>query len=248
MNHLRHGSTAKSGESGRLSGFLADADTGDPLVVGGLVPFSTIDYPGRLSAVVFCQGCPWACGYCYNPHLRPRTAHAVEPWPKVMAWLDSRRGLLDAVVFSGGEPLLQHGLSEAARQARAPGFCIGLHTAGIYPARFAEVLPFMDWVGFDVKAPFDRYRQVTGAENGGAARRSLTHLLTSGTSHEVRCTVDESLLSPQDARQMAEQLTDLGVYRLVLQAARRADGTVRPISEMFIDAVKAEMKRVELRV
>jgi pyruvate formate lyase activating enzyme len=67
--------------------------------------------------------------------------------------------------------LLQRGLSEAVRQARGLGFGVGLHTAGIHPARFAKVLPFADWVGFDVKAPVDRYRRATGAKNGSAAWR-----------------------------------------------------------------------------
>lgn len=223
------------------------ADAGDLLVIGGLVPFSTIDYPGHLAAVVFCQGCPWCCAYCHNPHLQPRTARAMKRWPKVMEWLDSRRGLLDAVVFSGGEPLLQRGLSEAVRQARRLDFNIGLHTAGIHSARFAEVLPFVDWVGFDVKAPFDRYRQVTGKKEGGAALSSLARLLPSGVPCEIRCTADESLLSPQDARRMAEQLARLNARRLVLQAARAADGSIRPISQAFIDAVRAEMEWVELR-
>jgi pyruvate formate lyase activating enzyme len=225
------------------------ADAGDPLVVGGLVPYSAIDYPGRLAAVVFCQGCPWRCAYCHNPHLQPlaRDADAGKPWPEVMEWLDSRRGLLDAVVFSGGEPLLQRGLSEAMRQARALGFGIGLHTAGIHPARFAEVLPFTDWVGFDVKAPFDRYRHVTGTKDGGAARRSLAHLLASGVPCEIRCTVDESLLSPKDVRRMAGHLAGLNARRLVLQTMRGADGTVRPIGEAFVEAAKSEMGGVELR-
>ncbi|MDR0439384.1 MAG: anaerobic ribonucleoside-triphosphate reductase activating protein [Candidatus Accumulibacter sp.] len=226
----------------------ADADAGDSLAVGGLVPFSTIDYPGYLAAVVFCQGCPWRCAYCHNPHLQSCRVDAAEPWPEVMKWLDSRRGLLDAVVFSGGEPLQQRSLFEAMRQARELGFRIGLHTAGIYFERLAEALPFVDWVAFDVKAPFDRYRQVTGAKNGGAARRSLTLLLASGVPCEIRCTVDESLLSPWDAQRMGEQLAGLGVRRLILQAVREGGGTARPIGEAFINAVKAEMESIELRV
>jgi pyruvate formate lyase activating enzyme len=226
---------------------LAGADAGEPLVVGGLVPFSSLDYPGHLAAVVFCQGCPWRCAYCHNPHLQALTARAGKPWPEVMAWLDSRRGLLDAVVFSGGEPLRQRGLSEAMRQVRALGFGIGLHTAGIHSARLAEVLPFVDWVGFDVKAPFDRYRHVTGARNGNAAWRSLVLLLTSGVPYEIRCTADESLLSPPDARRMAGHLAELGVRHLVLQVARGTDGATRPISEAFIKAVRTEIGQVELR-
>jgi pyruvate-formate lyase-activating enzyme len=62
------------------------------LRVGGFVPFSGNDFPGKLAAVVFCQGCPWRCGYCQDPHLIPRGA-AEQGWDDILAWLDTRRGL-----------------------------------------------------------------------------------------------------------------------------------------------------------
>ena len=80
-----------------------------PLRIGGLTPLSTTDYPGQLAAAVFCQGCPWRCGYCHNPHLIPATVKQGIDWVEVMRFLERRRGLLDAVVFSGGEPTLQPG-------------------------------------------------------------------------------------------------------------------------------------------
>ena len=73
--------------------------------VGGLTPLSSTDYPGYLAAVVFCQGCPWRCGYCHNPHLVPGTKEAAVAWDEVMAFLHKRQGLLDAVVFSGDKLL-----------------------------------------------------------------------------------------------------------------------------------------------
>ena len=85
------------------------------LQVGGLVPLSTADYPDHLAAVVFCQGCPWRCPYCHNPHLLPRRSDAPIDWADVLAFLERRRGLLEAVVFSGGEPTLQPALADAIR-------------------------------------------------------------------------------------------------------------------------------------
>lgn len=75
-----------------------------PLKVGGLVPFTATDYPGQFAAVVFVQGCPWRCGYCHNPHLQPRSQPAEIEWDALLAFLARRVGLIDAVVFSGGEP------------------------------------------------------------------------------------------------------------------------------------------------
>src|SRR5215831_21228235 len=79
-------------------------------VVGGLVRLSTNEYPNALAAVVFCQGCPWRCAYCHNPHLLAREGSGDMAWANVVAFLRRRRGLLDAVVFSGGEATLHVGL------------------------------------------------------------------------------------------------------------------------------------------
>src|SRR5690606_12286562 len=98
------------------------------LKVGGLTPFTATDYPGHLSAVVFVQGCPWRCGYCHNPHLQERTPHSPIPWNDVLTLLDRRRGLIYAVVFSGGEPTMDPCLADALRETRALGFKIGLHS------------------------------------------------------------------------------------------------------------------------
>lgn len=162
------------------------------LAVGGLAPFTTIDFPGRLAAVVFCQGCPWRCTYCHNPHLLPRGDGAI-PWPTVSKWLESRRGLLDGVVFSGGEPLLQRGLAAALAEVRSLGFATALHTGGAYPKRLAAVLPLLDWVGFDVKAPFAEYAPIVGCDGGGGARAALELLLASGVAYDVRCTAPPQL-------------------------------------------------------
>jgi pyruvate formate lyase activating enzyme len=189
-----------------------------PLAVGGVTPFTTIDFPGRLAAVVFCQGCPWRCTYCHNPHLLPRGS-GERPWPEVLAWLATRRGLLDGVVFSGGEPLLQRGLPAALAEVRALGFATALHTAGAYPERLAAVLPLIDWVGFDVKAPFAEYAPVVGCDGGRAARRALELLLASGVAHEIRCTVPPQLDAAVLVRMSAE-LAALGAAPPMLQTCR----------------------------
>jgi pyruvate formate lyase activating enzyme len=221
---------------------VADRKT---LVVGGLTPFTTIDFPGRLAAVVFCQGCPWRCGYCHNPHLHSpqgRERH----WSDVLDWLEPRRGLLDGVVFSGGEPLLQRGLAAALGEVRARGFATALHTAGIYPKRLAAVLPTLDWVGFDVKGPFEDYRRITGAGDGETALAALDILLKAGTDHEIRCTVDTGLLDADAIARLARQLAARGVSRLVLQSCRR-NGLPAQLPEALLDAAAAYLPQIESR-
>jgi pyruvate formate lyase activating enzyme len=193
------------------------------LRVGGLTPLSSADWPGMLAAVVFCQGCPWRCGYCHNPHLIPSASEHEVPWEDVLTFLRRRQGLLDGVVFSGGEPTAQAGLADAMREVRALGFKVGLHTGGAYPRRLAEVLPLVDWVGLDVKAPFADYARVTGVEGSGArARESLAHLLESGVAHEVRTTVHPALVSDADVATLARDLAARGLRHFALQAFRSA--------------------------
>lgn len=188
------------------------------LAVGGLTPFTTIDFPGHLAAVVFCQGCPWRCSYCHNPHLLPRGEGAT-PWPKVLGWLKTRRGLLDGVVFSGGEPLLQRALPAALAEVRALGLATALHTAGAYPQRLAAVLPLLDWVGFDVKAPFAEYAPIVGSDVGSTARAALELLIASGVAHEIRCTVPPQLDAAALGR-MGEDLAGLGAAHFTHQVCR----------------------------
>lgn len=191
------------------------------LRVGGFTPLSTTDWPGMLAAVVFCQGCPWRCRYCHNPDLIPARGEHEIPWEKVLAFLHRRQGLLDGVVFSGGEPTLQTSLADAMREVRALGFQIGLHTGGMYPEKLEAVLPLVDWVGMDVKAPFAAYPRITGAAgSGGRAQAGLQQVLASGVDHEIRTTVHPVLLSNADLTDMARDLAARGVKHYVIQAFR----------------------------
>jgi pyruvate formate lyase activating enzyme len=191
------------------------------LRVGGLTPLSTTDWPGMLAAVVFCQGCPWRCRYCHNPGLIPAHSDHEIPWDEVLAFLHRRHGLLDGVVFSGGEPTLQAALPDAMREVRALGFKIGLHTGGAYPRRLAAVLPLVDWVGLDAKAPFTDYERITGIKGSGVpALSSLGHVLASGVDHEIRTTVHPALLADAEVMDLARDLAARGVTRHVIQAFR----------------------------
>ena len=157
------------------------------LKVGGLTRCTTIDYPGELAAVVFCQGCPWRCTYCHNKHLMSERADTAMSWKEILRFLERRRGLLDAVVFSGGEPTLQACLVEAISTVKGFGFLIGIHTAGAFPEVIKQVLPLVDWVGMDIKAPFEEYEWITGIpDSGQSAHLSAELVRQSGRSRSDR--------------------------------------------------------------
>lgn len=194
------------------------------LRVGGLTPLSTRDWPGLLAATVFCQGCPLRCGYCHNPELRPVPAPSALPWSEVLALLERRHGLLDGVVFSGGEPTLQPALGAAMTQVRAAGFAVGLHTSGIHPRRLRRVLPLLDWVGLDIKAPPRLYPDVTASTTAATrALDSLRAVRDAGTPFEVRVTL-HPVLDPPALAELADLLYAEGVTTVALQGRTEANG------------------------
>ena len=211
----------------------ARAVRAEDLAIAGLVPLSTVDWPGMLVATVFCQGCPWRCTYCHNQAILDPTTPGAVPFRELTALLERRRGLLDGVVLSGGEATGRHAIVPAARRIREMGFAVGLHTGGAYPARLRALLgvdrsgrrvsaPLVDWVGFDVKAAPSGYEALTGRPGAyEKARASLGLLLASGVDHELRMTVTPQLNDQVPA--VIESVGRAGGSHLVLQQAR-ADG------------------------
>lgn len=189
------------------------------LQIGGLTPITTIDYPGELAAIVFCQGCPWHCSYCHNDELRSRSEESAITWKEVKQLLQRRQGLLDAVVFSGGEPTLQKDLGKAMSECRELGYKVGLHTAGIYPQRLNEVLHLVDWIGLDIKALPEDYDDITAVPNSAEnAWRSLDLILESKIDVTIRTTWNNQLFSKGRLETLQNQLTQKGITQHSIQA------------------------------
>ncbi len=209
------------------------------IIPAGLVPFTTIDFPNRLAAVVFFQGCPLKCPFCHNPNLQ---AVAQDPramsWEEIIDFLSQRKKRLDGVVLSGGEPLMQPDIVQAAEELKELGFQIALHTSGVYPDRFKELLPLLDWVGFDMKAPWSKYGLLTGRTGGitTAVWESLRHLIESGVDYEVRTTLDPRYLSIQDVYEIGHMLKEGGVKNYTLQKYRTFDSDINPPSTVEINS------------
>jgi len=186
--------------------------------IGGLVSFTTIDYPGKLAAVLFLVGCPLRCAYCSNPHLLEIGPGEYDP-EKIYAWLQSRVGKLEAVVFSGGEALMQGDATiEYIKRVRELGFAIGLHTNGFYPKMLERAAQYVDWIGLDYKATRERYESLVG--NGVAYDnmiQSLTFWQTTGRDFEVRITCDPLFVSKSDLIAIVRDLHERGVNTVAIQ-------------------------------
>ena len=209
--------------------------------IGGLLAFTTIDFPGKLSAVIFTQGCALRCPYCHNPDLQIKDAPTQTTWQNVLDLLSSRKGLLDGVVFSGGEPLLQNDLASCAKQIRDMGFAIGLHTSGVFPDKLSEVLPFVDWIGLDIKAPFEKYAKASGTqesfEMGKRAEQALDMILKQGIDLEVRTTTDPRVVTPDDILKLGKLLAEKGVKTFAIQEYRPLNNGI--LKEPSVEEIKA---------
>jgi len=170
--------------------------------IGGLQKVSLIDYPGQISAVLFTQGCNFRCSYCHNPELvDPALYGETLPEKEVLAFLDRRRGKLDAVVLSGGEPTLQPDLLSFARRIREYGYLIKLDTNGARPDVLRKLINagLADYIAMDIKGPLEKYRGITKSDiQPDTIRQSIELIMASGIQYEFRTTVVKSLLQDGD--------------------------------------------------
>ena len=171
--------------------------------IGGLSSFSLSDFPGHVAAVVFTQGCNFRCPYCHNGSLIPMDppTSALIPLEEVFLFLEKRRGQLNGVVASGGEPTLQPDLSVFFHRVSSMGYQIKLDTNGSRPEALAELLMegLVDFIAMDIKAPFELYDRLTGVcAPKEQLEESIALIAQSGIDHEFRTTVVEPLLSESD--------------------------------------------------
>jgi len=187
--------------------------------IGGVNPFSLSDFPGRVAAVVFTQGCNFRCPYCHNASLLG--CHGPDDQPireeAFFAFMNRRRGRLDAVVVSGGEPCIQSDLSGFLRRIRGMGLLVKLDTNGSKPKILRELLRngWLDYVAMDIKAPLPVYDRLCGVHVPTCLIQESIELISkSGIEHEFRTTVVEPLLSPADITLIRELVPSGSKHRL----------------------------------
>jgi pyruvate formate lyase activating enzyme len=187
--------------------------------IGGFQKFSLSDFPGKISAVVFAQGCNFRCRYCHNPELVDRELYAT-PMNEdgVIDFLESRTSQLQGIVLTGGEPTLQADLESIARRFKRMGYAVKLDTNGSNPVLLERLITsgLLDYIAMDVKAPFASYSTIVSAEVRLEDIESAIDLIKdSGVSHEMRTTYIPQLLTMEDMRAVGDLVK--GCERYVLQ-------------------------------
>ena len=206
--------------------------------IGGFLPLSLCDYPGRVAAVVFTRGCNFRCPFCHNGHLLAETASDDLTDDDVLARLAALAARLQGVVVTGGEPTLHPGLAGFLGRIRGLRLAIKLDTNGSRPDVLEALLAarLLDYVAMDLKAPWPRYPELAGtACDVAALQRSVALIAGSGLPHQFRTTRVTPLLSDADCDAIARQVPDGSPH--VFQAFRpeqALDPRLRPESLTFL--------------
>lgn len=181
------------------------------MIIGGLQKTSLLDFPEKIAAIVFTMGCNFRCGYCHNPELINGEAKIEE----VFEFLKTRQGKLDGVVITGGEPCLQKDLPEFIKQVKELGFAVKLDTNGSFPEMLEKVLPDLDYVAMDIKAPLEKYSQIVNVDvDTSKILKSIEVLKNGGVDYEFRTTVVKSQLSFEDFEKIGQLIQGAPRYYL----------------------------------
>lgn len=184
--------------------------------IGGLQKCSLIDYPGKISAIVFTIGCNFHCPYCHNPELVNETATEISD-TEIFKFLERRKNILDAVTITGGEPTLHTDLIPFIQRVKALGFLVKLDSNGTNPDVIEQVQKdaLVDYIAMDIKAPLENYSETVARpvdiEN---IKKSISLLIGGTVPYEFRTTVVKTLLSIDDLARIGESIRGAHTYYL----------------------------------
>ena len=183
------------------------------MYVGGSV-ISSVEFHGNMSLVLFMSKCPLACRYCHNVELLEDNTE--KSFEEIKQEIDSSADFLDAIVISGGEPLVQtDAVIEILSYVRQIGLKTKLDTSGIYPDKLKEILDLdlLDYVSLDVKTTFSKYRKITGANIGFQVKKSMELINQSGVHLEIRTTYVPTLHTKKDIMNLVDEI-EADVYTI----------------------------------
>lgn len=184
--------------------------------IGGLQRTSLLDFPDKISAIIFTQGCNFRCGYCHNPELIVLKNSDNYTTEGVLEFLNTRRGKLDGIVITGGEPCLQKDLIDFIKKVKAEGFLVKLDSNGTMPDVLELAIPFVDYIAMDIKAPLEKYSDIVKVKiDTEKIKRSVSLIMNSGVDYEFRTTVVKSQLSFSDFEKIGQLIQ--GAKRYYLQ-------------------------------
>ena len=221
--------------------------------IGGTF-ISSLDFPGKISLVISTGGCPLRCPYCHNPELIDGGEEiAIED---LFQKIDDSLDFIDSLVITGGEPLMQlRDVKKIFDYAKSQGLETKLDTNGCYPERVTEILDHVDYLGMDIKAPFDRYLEIVGSDIGKKVEKSLEIVLDSDSTFlECKTTFVPGLISLEDIKEISREI-ECDLYtlqqfrnRVVLDPALEKTPSPSPQElRKIAEIIKPVLKKVKIK-
>lgn len=187
------------------------------MLIGGMQKMTLLDFPGRIACIVFTHGCNFRCPYCHNAPLVTQMPDTMSE-DEVFAYLELRRGILDGVVVSGGEPTLQKDLIPFLEKVKELGYAVKLDTNGTNPAVLREIAErgLCDYIAMDIKNSREKYPLTAACPTDmSAIEESVAFLLSGKVEYEFRTTLTRELHTAEDMRAIGEWIR--GAERYFLQ-------------------------------
>jgi len=225
--------------------------------IGGLQKLTLVDYPGKIVATVFLIGCNFKCGFCHNPELIDSRSNSIISEKEFFDFLKQRKGLLDGVCITGGEPTLSSGLLDFVKKIKGLGFLVKLDTNGSNPEILKELINSLDYIAMDIKTSSEKYDKAVNVKvNLDNINKSIDLIKNSNVDYEFRTTVIPGLVDKNDFVDIGKWLK--GVKKFVLQQFRNKKvldkkfEKIRPYSDedfyKFKKILEKYVGNVELRL
>ncbi|MDD3386577.1 MAG: anaerobic ribonucleoside-triphosphate reductase activating protein [Candidatus Pacebacteria bacterium] len=214
--------------------------------IGGLQKVTLIDYPGKIACTVFTSGCNFRCPFCYSKELvlpEEIKKHPLISEDDFFSFLDSKKGLLDGCVICGGEPTIYgNELVDFCKKIKEKGFLIKLDTNGSNPKVIKKLIPLIDYIAMDIKAPLDKYKEMTGLDCASKIKESIEIIKKSGVDYEFRTTITDH--SIEDVLQMAEIISPAKRYCLqrFIDEKETISGKTFKFKEENFEIIKEKIK------
>ena len=225
--------------------------------INGIQKLTLLDFPGKVACTVFLAGCDLRCPFCHNSELWSASAPAVMDDAELLAFLEKRRGMLDGVVFTGGEPLLRPELPGIIKKVKDMGFAVKLDTNGTHPEALKSLIDagLTDYVAMDIKNDPERYAETCGKKEMDLTPvgESIKLLLSGRIPYEFRTTAVRELHDENSFRSIGQMIR--GAEKYFIQPFTDRDtvlfaGFTAPTDdqlERFLAAVRPCVKSAQIR-
>ena len=200
------------------------------MLIHGLQKMTLLDFPGKVACTVFLDGCNFRCPFCHNSELLGAGFPPLMEDKELLAFLEKRKGLLDGVCITGGEPLIQKELPQLLTQIKAMGYPVKVDTNGSFPEKLAQLIDagLVDYVAMDIKNSPERYGETIGRDNYdlSAVKKSVELLLQGEVDYEFRTTVVEQFHDADSFHKIGQWIR--GAKRYFLQCFVPRDSVLQP--------------------